>query len=587
MYAVWCQFGGFLRSGMAKDYCINDEARECSVVLEYDNGFIIERTRKRGKADVLRTYQRHADDAEPEYLAENEKGELSQTQKVLNELLGIDYETFTKSVVLGQNIVSNFVSGNKDQRRSIIEETLGLDKFNAYFETAKNKRNELEARLNELMQTQTALQQELKALNMAIKNTNEKIVAKKADRQAVEQERSNRVEGREDARKDLERQIEQLAQQKSAIELRQNELNAQASDTPSVINGRSVNEWKQLRDELVVRLNHMHEYSLDEKNCPRCGRPIDESHHAKLLEENHAFLTRVTGVHDTTRSSADLFKILQQLRGDIERDIEVLERTEVQAMKRRLELSEQIKGVERALADKEHELLRYQNQLVVETSDLDRRLHYLAAEIDQLTATIAQHEARVTQLNEQLTAVTVEHSHVSEQYSMARFWEVAFDKNTKSTMGFETVRSFIFADLVQELNLVLDSYADQLSDSGKVTVTLTPELELEEVYVKRSGGERKRTDLAVLFSLFELVRNRSRYQPQYLMLDEVFDALDRTGQLQVQQVLVSLASRLRKVFVITHVTELSRGISIAGTINVHMQRDREAVLGSELTVNAV
>jgi DNA repair exonuclease SbcCD ATPase subunit len=571
---------------MSKDYCINDQARECSVVLEYDNGFVIERARKRGKADVLKTYQRR-EDQELEYLAENEKGELSQTQKVINDILGIDYETFTKSVVLGQNIVNNFVSGNKDQRRSIIEETLGLDKFNAYFETAKNARNALETRLNELNKTRTALLQELKSLSAAIQSTTEKINAKTADRQAIEQDKTTAVEGREDARIDLERQIAELKLQQSAIEVQQAQQTQQPRDTPSALIGRSVNEWKQLRDELVVRLNHMHEYSLDEKNCPRCGRPIDESHHAKLLEENHAFLTRVNGARDTTHTSADLFKELQQLRGEIDRDIEALERTEVQGMKRRLELSERIKGVERAVADKEHELLRYQNQLVMETSDLDRRLHYLAAEIDQLTATKAQHETRVGQLNEEVTAVTTEHSHVSEQYSMTRFWEVAFDKNTKSTMGFETVRSYIFADLVQELNLVLDSYADQLSDGGKVSVTLTPELELEEVYVKRSGGERKRTDLAVLFSLFELVRNRSRYQPQYLMLDEVFDALDRTGQLQVQQVLASLATRLRKVFVITHVSELSRGISIAGTINVQMKRAKEEILGSELTVNTV
>lgn len=577
--AVWCQFGGFLRSGMSKDYCINDEAKECSVVLEYDNGFAIERARKRGKADVLKTYQRGAD-GELEYLAENEKGELSQSQKVINDVLGIDYETFTKSVVLGQNIVNNFVSGNKDQRRSIIEETLGLDKFNAYFETAKIARSALETRLNDLLKTRAALQTELKALTLAAQSSTQKITAKTADRQSIEHERTARVEGREDARKDLERQIAELQEQRCELEAQQT-LAPQARDT------RSVNELKQLRDELMVRVNHMHEYSLDAQNCPRCGRPIDETHHAKLLEENRAFLTRVKGAQDSAHTSADLFKELQQLRAEIERDLDAVERTEVQEMKRRLELSERVKGVERAVADKEHELLRYQNQLVVETSDLDRRLHYLAAEIDQLTDSRAQQEARVAQLTEEVTAATAAHGAVSEQYSMARFWEVAFDKNTKSTMGFETVRSYIFADLVQELNLVLDSYADQLSDRGKVSVTLTAELELEEVYVKRSGGERKRTDLAVLFSLFELVRNRARYQPQYLMLDEVFDALDRTGQLQVQQVLASLATRLRKVFVITHVSELSRGISIAGTINVQMRRDKEAVLGSELTVNAV
>jgi len=118
---VWVHFGEFLRSGMLKDFAINDNTKECTVRLEYSNGFAVERTRKRGRNESLKTFQIKPDGSSEEYNADLELGELRNSQKALNETLGIDYETFSRSIVLGQNILSNFVSGSKEQRRDIIE----------------------------------------------------------------------------------------------------------------------------------------------------------------------------------------------------------------------------------------------------------------------------------------------------------------------------------------------------------------------------------------------------------------------------------------------------------------------------------
>lgn len=89
--------------------------------LEYANGFVVERTRKRGRGESLRTFQKTADGTSEQYNAELELGELRNTQKALNDTIGIDYETFTRSIILGQNIFGNFISGSKEQRRDIIE----------------------------------------------------------------------------------------------------------------------------------------------------------------------------------------------------------------------------------------------------------------------------------------------------------------------------------------------------------------------------------------------------------------------------------------------------------------------------------
>ena len=76
---------------------------------------------------------------------------------------------------------------------------------------------------------------------------------------------------------------------------------------------------------------------------------------------------------------------------------------------------------------------------------------------------------------------------------------------------------------------------------------------IKEDFGKRSGGQRKRNHLVVFFALFELVRQRSSFRADFLMLDEVFDALDKNGQEDVVSCIMALQQqRLSKVFLITH-----------------------------------
>lgn len=145
------------------------------VTIEYENGFIIERTRKRGRAETLRTHQRTTADSAPVYQPQNELGELRNTQKLLNEKLGIDFDTFSKSVVLGQNIFTNFVSGSKEQRRTIIEEMLGLDRFNLYFEAVKQKRQDLEREMEQTQSNREAIEERIGAYQDALEEIQSEI----------------------------------------------------------------------------------------------------------------------------------------------------------------------------------------------------------------------------------------------------------------------------------------------------------------------------------------------------------------------------------------------------------------------------
>lgn len=56
-------------------------------------------------------------------------------------------------------------------------------------------------------------------------------------------------------------------------------------------------------------------------------------------------------------------------------------------------------------------------------------------------------------------------------------------------MGFDSMRSFIFKEFIFEMNTILQGYMESLSlgYDRELTATLNADLELEEVYGKRSG----------------------------------------------------------------------------------------------------
>lgn len=74
-----------------------------------------------------------------------------------------------------------------------------------------------------------------------------------------------------------------------------------------------------------------------------------------------------------------------------------------------------------------------------------------------------------------------------------------------------------------------------------------------------------------LLALWELVRVRSRFQAQWIAVDEVFDALDTAGKEAVRDILTTLRQHVTHMFVIAH-SDLPQGLELAGVFHFSMKR---------------
>lgn len=119
---VWCQFGRCIRSGLAANDVVNDNvSKNCSVRLEFANGYSITWYRKHKiyKDRIIISLR-----GEPQ--PQLEHPDARTTQVAINELLGIDYETYVRTVVLSHESALSFLNSTPAQRSDLIEASLGL-----------------------------------------------------------------------------------------------------------------------------------------------------------------------------------------------------------------------------------------------------------------------------------------------------------------------------------------------------------------------------------------------------------------------------------------------------------------------------
>lgn len=200
---------------------------------------------------------------------------------------------------------------------------------------------------------------------------------------------------------------------------------------------------------------------------------------------------------------------------------------------------------------------------------LDERETNTRTQLEQLKATnpTAALEQQLEQQKEAYQKVTVDLESakkllvgINEANAYVLFWDKAFA--AKGSM-----RAFMMEDSARSINELTAGYSGVLFDNG-MSITFNEQMQPIESFGKRSGGQRQRSVLAALFSVFELARQRTRYRANFLFLDEVFDALDTKGRKAVQDLLVVLGARLDKVLVITHAD--IAGTSMAGGIYAQM-----------------
>ena len=228
----------------------------------------------------------------------------------------------------------------------------------------------------------------------------------------------------------------------------------------------------------------------------------------------------------------------------------------------------------------------------------------LTTELTYTVTQLADTKAKLMRYSAEMETGRARATKLEQSLRVLLFWETAFNKKLATTAA-PNMRHFLISNSIEELNSLIKSNMEVLTNpTSSITpttstssimskinalpISFTPDLSIHppSAFGKRSSGQRKRNNLAVLFALFQLIRQKSRFRADFIMLDEVFDALDREGQVQaaelISEITMDRASGVKHVIVVTHSQTLEDVVKVGGGAGARVIRVAMTARGTEI-----
>jgi DNA repair exonuclease SbcCD ATPase subunit len=501
---------GVALTNIKKDNLINKiNSKGMLVTLSFDKDGVSYRIERGRRPNILKFYVNDVEQDTEE--SDDAQGDMRETQKDLDELLGMSHDMF-KHIVALNTYTEPFLSMRANDQRAIIEQLLGITLLSEKSESLK-----------ELIRiTKDEIQQESANIEAA-KKSNEKI------QQSVDSLTTRQTAWYTQQATDLDKiskAINELHSVDITKELEQHtKLKAYDEHSAKI---KSLNKEKATLESAIIQAERtVKKYTtelttLDNKTCHACEQQLHDHKHEEMTALANKNLKEATTYFN--KVTADLAKIIKELTdiGDIN-------------------------GRPQTYYDTLEEALKHQNNLTTLESQLIKR----AEEIDPYQEQID--DLRNTAMQE------ITWDHVNELTNLKEHQEFLL-KLLTSKDSF--IRKKIIDQNLAYLNNRLTYYLDKMGlphtvvFQNDLTVEIT-QLGQDLDFDNLSRGERNRLILGLSWSFRDVWE--SLYQNiNLLFVDELIDnGLDASGVEGALAVLKKMArERNKNIYLISHKDEL-------------------------------
>jgi DNA repair exonuclease SbcCD ATPase subunit len=550
---IWCLWGSLYSKKIPANDVVFDGKADCSVSLEVDN-FVVTRYRKHRK---FKNELHLIIDGKDARGAKDE-----DTQEKINKLLGSTFESFSQSVFLGQGVLKSFASATETERKVILEKLLGNERYQEVLKSI------ISPNLKEIKEKLEDLNDDFELLTEEKTKSLGRVDFLKDKHRLFEKEKNIKVEG---LRAKLNITTSASPDTRSAKEVENEIANAESyiltsekalgsfstldAEILQIVQALTKLEIEQERNnteiEKLERQLRAPITSLVNKNCPTCGKKVEESDVAlykKKIDDQLTLLKKATVVG------------VKPLRAELTK-----KKAEKETL---LELERKIHHKRKSISDLRHELSDISKQEEKERLEKEKIKITLKEAIEQKSP----YPELIAKEEQELKEIIKKDSNLLEQISKVKeeipYWETY--ENIFSRTGRQELPSVpslrldnILPQLTDGTNRRLRELSDDLTaefdttsvtQRGKATDKFSIVIKNAngaDVYGGNSGGERKLVDIAIMLALGEIVGGRSRQKIPILLLDELFSYLDTTNAEAVMDLLRNEAKIKDSVFVTT------------------------------------
>ena len=452
--------------------------------------------RRRSSAEVRLSYA-----ADNKLISDKLSGKgkaLGSSQRTVSEevesILGLDFDAFRRSVMLAQGEFAAFLKASKENRRTILEATAGIDIYEILKDTLNEKVKEVEAAnadvLSEIERIPEAFPEQLTAAGTELERLKSEAKALETRSQEIQEEKDRETKRTEDYEKlrSSENRHEALLNEQQKINALQIELeNAQRAERLRT-EKQTYDTAKSDLEEAETTLNTTTTEKTDAENKVKADQADFDGKKAVYLAASTEH-KRKTDVYRNAKldvqRAADQFAEAEKRTTAVE------------------DLDSQIDTLSQQLADKETEQIQLQEQIDEAQTFLDDNPlpSDMQHRLNRANVLLAQLDSQQTQLG---TALTSEIEHGEKVSSLKRKIE-KLSKTHAERLSKKTEAEDTLETATAELNKLLATGAreewtdrkQQLAQAHPVVQRYEEMLEgMEDISERASELEKKQAELA-------------------------------------------------------------------------------------------
>ena len=453
----------------------------------------------------------------------------TNTYKSLQEVLGIDFKTFSQLVYQNTNASLQFLTATDTNRKKFLIDLLHLDAyvnlFEVFKEASKESSNTLIAVSSEIATVDKWL------LNNKLQSTN---ILPLLDLEINTEEDEKSFRSLSVELNNISEKNKKILQNNKYKELLKS-IDIEKIQNSNLPEKESYDSYQKELGEIAGRINTATQMLLKlnklEDICPTCEQKVDSEFKQDLINTEKDNLS-----HYDYRKDINEDMIRQIKRNNAARD--GLSRAQK-------EWEDLYRSIDNSLPNQ----ILNQVQLQEELDSVSARLSEAKKELKK----IAEENERITRANTRIEIIQAQTDGFIEKLNSAQ--EVldtqrSLDSNLeilKKAFSTNGLLAYKIENLVKELEELANTYLAELSDgrftlefvvsNDKLNVQITDNENIVDI-LALSSGELARVNTATLIAIRKLMSSISKSRINILFLDEVINVLDDSGREKLVEVLL-------------------------------------------------
>jgi len=433
---------------------------------------------------------------------------LDQQKWLEQNVLKMNYKSFTQIVILGSSTFVPFMQLTASNRRDVIEDLLDIRIFTSMNNLIKEKIR--------------GIKEEIKVLELKKESLNDKVKMQKNFIEQIETRGKENIKQKEDKiqsllneENDLMNTCEGMNEELVSLEGR---LEKHSGATEKL---RTLGNLKGKISNKVSSITKEHKFFTQNTVCPTCNQDIEETFR----------INRIKDAQDKAKELQSGFKELEQ------------------AINKEEERERQFTALSKEITTLTHGI----SQNNIKIAGCQRQVRDLESEIQRVTDNLANRNTEHEKLETFKDNLKTTYNELAQRKDTINYYDFSYSLLKDGGVKSKIIKKYLplINQQVNRYLQMMDFYINFSLDE-EFNETVQSPIHENFSYSSFSEGEKMRIDLALLFTWREVARMKNSVNTNLLIMDEVFDSsLDGFGTEEFLKI-IRFVIKDANIFVISH-----------------------------------